>query len=296
MTELETASDLRVLMEEILEGLKDQRYLADERTAMTVALALSLEKPILIEGPAGVGKTELAKAISGWKDCSLIRLQCYEGIDEAKALYEWDYRKQLLSLQMGKENSGDVHNLFSEAFLLERPLLAAIRNKQRPVLLIDEIDKSDPEFESMLLELLSDFQITIPELGTMQAVQKPIVILTSNKMRQLSEALRRRCLYLYLDYPTPEQEAAILRKRVPALPDEMVDEIAMALAHLRLIDLRKAPSISEAVDWAEALVALNITKLDHDIVLKTLNVLIKDHSDLDHAKNEIEKLLGQINR
>jgi MoxR-like ATPase len=292
MSHIETANHLQVLMERIQEGLKEQRYLADERTAMTVAIALSLEKPILIEGPAGVGKTELAKAISGWKEWPLIRLQCYEGIDEAKALYEWDYRKQLLSLQMGKEESTNVQDLFSEDFLLERPLLAAIRKEQKPVLLIDEIDKSDPEFESMLLELLSDFQITIPELGTMRAVQKPFVILTSNKMRQLSEALRRRCLYLYIDYPTPEQEAAILRERVPQLPDEMVDEIAMALAHLRLIDLRKAPSIAEAVDWAEALVALNINKLDHDIVLKTLNVLIKDHSDLDHAKKEIGKLLG----
>lgn len=292
MSEIETASPLHVLMEKIQEGLKEQSYLADERTAMTVAIALSLEKPILIEGPAGVGKTELAKAISGWKNCPFIRLQCYEGIDEAKALYEWDYRKQLLSLQMGKENSTNMQNLFSEDFLLERPLLAAIRNNQRPVLLIDEIDKSDPEFESMLLELLSDFQITIPELGTIHAVQKPIVILTSNKMRQLSEALRRRCLYLYIDYPTPEQESAILRERVPELPHEMVDEIAMALAHLRSIHLRKAPSISEAVDWAEALVALNINKLDRDVVLNTLNVLIKDHSDLEHAKTEIEKLLG----
>ena len=293
MGKIKTAGELEIFVESIQQNLKKQRYLADDRTVMTVALALLLEKPILIEGPAGVGKTELAKAISKWKEVPLIRLQCYEGIDEAKALYEWDYRKQLLSLQMEKSNSSNVNHLFSEQFLLERPLLAAIRSSERPVLLIDEIDKSDPEFESMLLEVLSDFQITIPELGTVEAKQRPIVILTSNKMRQLSEALRRRCLYLYIDYPDPELEADILRERVPELPGEVIDEAAMALAHLRTLGLRKAPSISEAVDWAEALAALHIKKLDVPIVLKTLNVLIKDHSDLEEAKKGIEKILGE---
>lgn len=293
MGKIKTAGELEIFVESIQQNLKKQRYLADDRTVMTVALALLLEKPILIEGPAGVGKTELAKAISKWKEVPLIRLQCYEGIDEAKALYEWDYRKQLLSLQMEKSNSSNVNHLFSEQFLLERPLLAAIRSSERPVLLIDEIDKSDPEFESMLLEVLSDFQITIPELGTVEAKQRPIVILTSNKMRQLSEALRRRCLYLYIDYPDPELEADILRERVPELPGDVIDEVAMALAHLRTLGLRKAPSISEAVDWAEALAALHIKKLDVPIVLKTLNVLIKDHSDLEEAKKGIEKILGE---
>ena len=283
------------LMLETKAGLRQERYLADEQTAMTVALAIVLQKPILIEGPAGVGKTELAKAISEWKQLPFIRLQCYEGIDEAKALYEWDYRKQLLSMQM-KDDEASVQDLFSEEFLLERPLLASIRSTEQSVLLVDEIDKAEPEFESMLLELLSDFQVTIPELGTIKATKRPIVILTSNQMRQLSEALRRRCLYLYMDYPSPEREAAILRERVPALSQEVIDDAAMALSHLRSIELRKAPSVAEAVDWAESLVALHVQKLDMDVLLNTLNVLVKDHADLEQAKRQLSRLQEKLTK
>lgn len=291
MSQTNVSSNLNTILQETKEGLKAQRYLADDRTATTVALALSLQKPILIEGPAGVGKTELAKAISFWKDVPLIRLQCYEGLDEAKALYEWDYRKQLLSLQASNDDSGEVSHLFSEEYLLERPLLTALRTNDQPVLLIDEIDKSEPEFESMLLELLSDFQVTIPEIGTVKATQRPIVVLTSNQMRQLSEALLRRCLYLYIDYPTPEREAAIIRERVPELREDLVGEVAMALSQLRNLGLRKAPSVAEAVDWAEALLAIGIQSLDVDIVMQTLNVLIKDNHDIEQARQKLEKLL-----
>ncbi|MFA8437362.1 AAA family ATPase [Pueribacillus sp. YX66] len=285
------ASKLDQLLKETKEGLQSEHYVADERTITTVSLALSLEKPILIEGPAGVGKTELAKVISSWKGFPLIRLQCYEGLDEAKALYEWDYKKQLLSLQARKGDSSSVNHLFSEEYLLERPLLAAIRSHEQVVLLIDEIDKAEPEFESMLLELLSDFQVTIPELGTVKAVKRPIVVLTSNQMRNLSEALRRRCLYLYIDYPNPEREAAIIRERVPELKEELVDEVAMALSQLRNMDLRKAPSVAEAVDWAEALLAIGIQTLDVQTVLQTLNVLIKDHTDIEEAKRRLSKIV-----
>lgn len=285
------ASKLDQLLKETKEGLQSEQYVADERTITTVSLALSLEKPILIEGPAGVGKTELAKVISSWKGFPLIRLQCYEGLDEAKALYEWDYKKQLLSLQARKGDSSSVNHLFSEEYLLERPLLAAIRSHEQVVLLIDEIDKAEPEFESMLLELLSDFQVTIPELGTVKAVKRPIVVLTSNQMRNLSEALRRRCLYLYIDYPNPEREAAIIRERVPELKEELVDEVAMALSQLRNMDLRKAPSVAEAVDWAEALLAIGIQTLDVQTVLQTLNVLIKDHTDIEEAKRKLSKIV-----
>lgn len=285
------ASKLDQLLKETKEGLQSEHYVADERTITTVSLALSLEKPILIEGPAGVGKTELAKVISSWKGFPLIRLQCYEGLDEAKALYEWDYKKQLLSLQARKGDSSSVNHLFSEEYLLERPLLAAIRSHEQVVLLIDEIDKAEPEFESMLLELLSDFQVTIPELGTVKAVKRPIVVLTSNQMRNLSEALRRRCLYLYIDYPNPEREAAIIRERVPELKEELVDEVAMALSQLRNMDLRKAPSVAEAVDWAEALLAIGIQTLDVQTVLQTLNVLIKDHTDIEEAKRKLSKIV-----
>lgn len=287
MTQTQNTSKLDKQLIETKQGLQAERYVADDRTVTTVSLALSLEKPILIEGPAGVGKTELAKAISSWKDFPLIRLQCYEGLDEAKALYEWDYRKQLLSLQASNDDSQSVNKLFSEEFLLERPLLAAIRAEEQVVLLVDEIDKAEPEFESMLLELLSDFQVTIPELGTVQAVKRPIVILTSNQMRNLSEALRRRCLYLYIDYPSPEREATIIRERVPKLKMELVDEVAMALSQIRNMDLRKAPSVAEAVDWAEALLAIGIQTLDVQTVLQTLNVLIKDHTDIETAKQKL---------
>ncbi len=278
------------LLQETKEGLQSQQYLADDRTVATVALAFLLEKPILIEGPAGVGKTELAKAISSWKKFPLIRLQCYEGLDEAKALYEWDYRKQLLALQARKDESQSVDDLFSEEYLLERPLLAAIRANEQVVLLIDEIDKAEPEFESMLLELLSDFQVTIPELGTIKAKQRPIVILTSNQMRNLSEALRRRCLYLYIDYPNPKREAAIIRARVPGLKAQVIDDAALALSQLRNMDLRKAPSVAEAVDWAEALSAMGIETLSVETVLQTLNVLIKDHADMEEAKRQLTRL------
>jgi MoxR-like ATPase len=270
--------------------LAEVGYLADPATATTTYLAGALEKPLLVEGPAGVGKTELAKAIARSTGAELVRLQCYEGLDEARALYEWNYKKQLLRIQAsGTDQSwAETHDdIFTEEFLLTRPLLTAIRREDATVLLIDEVDKTDVEVEGLLLEVLSDFQVTIPELGTVSAVRRPLVVLTSNATRELSEAVRRRCLYLHIDYPDAERERAILLSQVDGIEDTLAREIVETVTRLRALELRKSPSIAESVDWARTLVALGTGTLDPATIDATLGVVLKHHSDLDRAVREL---------
>jgi len=274
--------------------LGEAGYLADDATATVVHLAGRLGKPMLVEGPAGVGKTELAKAVATALDADLVRLQCYEGLDEAKALYEWDYKKQLLRIQhaataeVGRAGWEDVHDdLFGEAYLLERPLLRALRARRRAVLLIDEVDKVDVEFEALLLEVLSDFQVTIPELGTVRGERPPVVILTSNATRELSEALRRRCLYLHLDYPSMERERSIIAARVPEAPAALTDQVVRIVRSLRALELRKPPSISETLDWTRALLELGVASVDEASLSRTLTVLLKHHRDLERAAGHL---------
>ncbi|MGI9528639.1 MAG: AAA family ATPase [Acidimicrobiia bacterium] len=264
-------------------------YLSDARIAQVVYLAAQLDKPILAEGPAGVGKTALALSLAQATDRRLVRLQCYEGLDEAKALYEWDYHKQLLRLQSDEGATWDdvEGDIFSESFLLTRPLLEAISSPEPVVLLIDEVDRVELETEALLLEILDSFQVTIPELGTISAVTKPIVVLTSNNTRELSEALKRRCLYLHVPYPTIERERAILRSRVPDLPEVLAEKIARTVASIRTINTRKPPSVSETIDWARTLLALGIAELDDEVVTDTLHVLLKYQSDIDKATKEL---------
>jgi MoxR-like ATPase len=265
-------------------------YLADEATATTVFLADRLGKPLLVEGPAGVGKTELAKAVAAASSAELIRLQCYEGIDEARALYEWNYRKQLLRIQAaGQTPSWDAlhDDIFSDEFLLARPLLSAIRRSEPTVLLVDETDKADLEVEALLLEVLSDFQVTVPELGTIVAERRPFVLLTSNASRELSEALKRRCLYLHLDYPDAEREMQIVLTRAPEVPAQVAEQVVKAVRTLRAAELKKAPSISETLDWARTLVALGVDGLDEATALATLGVVVKHSSDVGRAASAL---------
>lgn len=287
--------------------LADQKYIASESIATTLFLASKLDKPILAEGPAGTGKTELAKATAAATGRELIRLQCYEGIDEARALYEWEYAKQLLYTQLLRERIGDMVSaasslsaaadaianeenvFFSERFLLARPLLRAITSPNPVVLLIDEIDRADAEFEAFLLELLSDFQVSIPELGTIKAIHKPIVILTSNDTRELSEALKRRCLFLYVGYPDAEAELAVVNLRVPGVPPKLAAQVVEMVQRLRQLDLRKTPSMSETIDWARALVELNIKHLDRSAMDATMNVLLKYESDVQKGKRLVSR-------
>lgn len=270
--------------------LHDAGYLADSATATTTYLAGALEKPLLVEGPAGVGKTELAKAVARATGADLIRLQCYEGLDEARALYEWNYKKQLLRIQASGTDQGweETHDdIFTDEFLLTRPLLTAIRREEPTVLLIDEVDKTDVEVEGLLLEVLSDFQVTIPELGTVTATRRPFVVLTSNASRELSEAVKRRCLYLHLDYPDAEREREIVTSQVPGLDDAVARQLVDVVARMRELELKKAPSIAESVDWARTLIALEIGNLDADAVRRTLGVVLKHASDQARAVKEL---------
>jgi MoxR-like ATPase len=274
----------------VREGLKDVNYLADEGIAGVVYLADRLGKPVLVEGPAGTGKTQLAKSVAEMTGSRLIRLQCYEGLDESKALYEWNYKKQLLRIQADKNSDSwsEVHDdIFSDEFLLTRPLLEAIRSKDPVVLLIDEVDRVEVETEALLLEVLSEYQVSIPELGTLTANQIPMVFLTSNNTRELSEALKRRCLYLHVDYPSMEREKEIVLAKVEGLTEHLADQIARIVRSIRNLDLKKAPSVSETIDWARTLMLLNFDTIDAQTAKETLHILLKYQTDIAKATKEL---------
>src|SRR5579884_1674102 len=273
----------------VREGLRRVSYLADEGIAGVVFLAERLGKPILVEGPAGTGKTQLAKSVARLTASRLIRLQCYEGLDESKALYEWNYKKQLLRIQADSDKSWQEleEDIFAEEFLLTRPLLEAIRSSEPVVLLVDEVDRVELETEALLLEVLSEYQVSIPELGTVRATQVPLVFLTSNNTRELSEALKRRCLYLHIDYPQLERERAIVEARVPGISQALADQVARIVRSLRGLDLKKHPSVSETLDWARTLVVLGVESIDAEAARDTLHILLKYRSDIERAAKEL---------
>src|SRR5882672_6159440 len=285
-------------VDELAAGLRNAGYLPGESTALVSYLAAKLGKPVLVEGPAGVGKTELAKALSRYLERSLVRLQCYEGLDEAKALYEWNYRKQLLRIQAEERGAGwesVQEDIFSEDFLLARPLMTAIASEEPVVLLIDEIDKTDQEFEAMLLELLSDFQISIPELGLIEAKTQPVVLLTSNNSRELTEALKRRCLYLWLDYPSLDHELEIVRLHAPDLRETVARRLVEVIQLVRELDLKKPPSIAESIDWARALLLLGAEDIDQQTFRDTMSIIVKHRTDLDIVAERVGVKLGALN-
>jgi MoxR-like ATPase len=298
-------------IEEVIERFAGQKYIASRRIATVVYLAAALKKPILVEGPAGVGKTDLAKVLALALGHELIRLQCYEGLDEGKALYEWKYAKQLLYTQLLRERIGELiadapslpdavakiagqeDAFFSFRFLSPRPLLSAILADQPVVLLVDEIDKAEPEFEAFLLEVLSDFQVSVPELGTVRAKHIPLVVLTSNNARELSDGLKRRCLHLFIDFPAPADELQIIRLKVPEIPAELARAVVSAVQKIRAMDLRKLPSVSESLDWARSLVILNARELDPGVVESTLTMLVKHEKDLERVRGSLDKVLAE---
>jgi MoxR-like ATPase len=284
-------------VEEVAAGLRSVGYLPVDSVSLVSFLAAKLGKPVLVEGPAGVGKTELAKALARFLDRRLVRLQCYEGLDEAKALYEWNYRKQLLRIQTEAADAGWTavqEDIFSEEFLLARPLMTAIASPEPVVLLIDEIDKTDQEFEAMLLELLSDYQISIPELGRIEARTHPVVLLTSNNTRELTEALKRRCLYLWLDYPALEHELEIVRLHAPELPEQVGRKLVEVVAMVRGLDLKKPPSIAESIDWARALLLLGAEDIDARLFRETMSIIVKHRTDLDVVAERVGVQLGGL--
>ncbi|HEY6523666.1 MAG TPA: MoxR family ATPase [Solirubrobacteraceae bacterium] len=285
-----STSQLPDSVADVADGLREVGYLPGESTALVSFLATKLGKPVLVEGPAGVGKTELAKALAKYLNRTLVRLQCYEGLDEAKALYEWNYRKQLLRIQAESDDTGwsDVQDdIFGEEFLLPRPLMTAIASPEPVVLLIDEIDKTDQEFEAMLLELLSDFQISIPELGRIEARTQPVVLLTSNNTRELTEALKRRCLYLWLDYPDIEHELEIVRLHSPELDAHVARRLVEIINQVRELDLKKPPSIAESIDWARALLLLGANDINAEVFRQTMSVIVKHRTDLDTVAERV---------
>ena len=300
-------------VEDVQQRFRDARYIASRRIATVVYLAARMGRPILIEGPAGVGKTEMAKVLAEATSRRLIRLQCYEGLDEGKALYEWKYAKQLLYTQLLKERIGelieDTHSLpeavakiagqddafFSYQFLSPRPLLSAIQADDPVVLLVDEIDKAEPEFEAFLLEVLSDFQVSVPELGTIVAKHIPLVVLTSNNARELSDGLKRRCLHLFIDFPAPREELEILRLKVPEISERLAQAVVTAVQRIRAMELRKPPSVSESLDWARSLVILNAETLDPAVVEATLTMLVKYEKDMERVKGALDKVLADLN-
>jgi len=280
---------------DVADGLREVGYLPGSSTALVSFLATKLGKPVLVEGPAGVGKTELAKALASYLGRELVRLQCYEGLDEAKALYEWNYRKQLLRIQAEATGTGweaVQDDIFGEEFLLARPLMTAIASEQPVVLLIDEIDKTDQEFEAMLLEVLSDFQISIPELGRVESRTHPVVLLTSNNSRELTEALKRRCLYLWLDYPELEHELAIVKLHAPELSDTVARRLVEVIGMVRDLDLKKPPSIAESIDWARALLLLGVSDIDAETFTETMSVIVKHRTDMDVVAERVGLKLG----
>ena len=298
-------------VDQVIAGFGAQNYICNKNLATVVYLGICLQKPILVEGPAGVGKTELGKVLASSLGLELIRLQCYEGLDEAKALYEWEYAKQLLYTQILKEKIGEVLQeattlqqavdrianqdgvFFSDRFLLPRPLLRAILSDKRSVLLIDEVDKSDAEFEAFLLEVLSDFQISVPEIGTLRAKHIPLVVLTSNSSREMSDALKRRCLHLHIDYPDAQREAEIVNLKVPGIDQKLTHNVIQLIQRIRKLDLKKTPSISETLDWVKALTLLNVKALEDELVNETLSTLVKYEADIRKAQQELQSYLAE---